>query len=285
MNQFFKKLNEPFPETDSPRENFRNVIFVGIFITLFLYFFQVGGMHHYNGNVFGICVVFGIITIVVAILYDWFIEKILKLNRSDPSWTLLRWLIYMFTLLILISIANYTFYTFLDPEPVNWYSFYLIVLNTMMVGLFPVVFSGLLIQIKANNTNQIQAANLQTHLPIQEIHQETIQLFSNKKNQNFEAPTNDIFYMEAMQNYVSVCFLKEDKIQKEMLRNTIKNVEAQLEHTPLMRCHRSYIVNLDLIENVKGNAQGLRLSLKNLEDVEVPVSRKYIPLLRKMIES
>jgi len=38
-----------------------------------------------------------------------------------------------------------------------------------------------------------------------------------------------------------------------------------------------------LIEKVAGNAQGLRLSLSNLSDVEIPVSRKYIAALKSLI--
>ena len=283
MNQFFKKLHEPFPETDTPRENVRNIIFVGIFITLFLYFFQVGGMNQYKGNAFLVCVGFGAITIGVSLLYDVLVEKVLKLNRYDSTWTLLRWIIYMFVLLFFISIGNYWFNTTLSPDPINMYAFLMMVIYTGSVGMFPIVFSGLVIQLKANQKNQKQAAELQTHIPVQQIHHETIQLFSNNKSQNFAAHVDDIFYLEAMQNYVSVCFQKDGQLQKELLRNTIKDIEAQLENTPLMRCHRSFLVNPDLIEKVEGNAQGLRLQLKNLAAVEIPVSRKYIPILRKKI--
>jgi DNA-binding LytR/AlgR family response regulator len=87
-----------------------------------------------------------------------------------------------------------------------------------------------------------------------------------------------------MQNYVSVCFQKDGISQKELLRNTIKNLETQIQSSVLIRCHRSFMVNSDLIEKVEGNAQGLRLNLKNLEDFEVPVSRKYIPILKEIIK-
>ena len=141
----------------------------------------------------------------------------------------------------------------------------------------------MVVQIKSNQRNQIQAAALQTNFPRKEIHHEVVHLFSDNKSQDFQIPINDIFYIEAMQNYVSVCFFKNGKIEKELLRNTIKNLEAQLNSTVLVRYHRSFIVNSDLIENVEGNAQGLRLSLKNLEDFEIPVSRKYIPILKEII--
>lgn len=284
MKRFFKKLNEPFPESENPKENIINIIGVGIFITLFLYIFQVGGMNSYSREVFLMCLGFGLITIVVAIFFNFFTFYILKLKTNEPSWTLKKWIIYMFLLLILISQANYAFYTYLaGSNNIGWTDFWAIIVYTILVGIFPVVFSGLLVQIKSQQRNQIQAADLQANFPKKEIHHEIVHLFSDNKNQDFQIPINDIFYIEAMQNYASVCFLKDGKIEKELLRNTIKNLEAQLDSTVLIRCHRSFIVNSDLIENVEGNAQGLKLSLKNLEEFEVPVSRKYIPTLKNII--
>ncbi|MFK8006835.1 MAG: LytR/AlgR family response regulator transcription factor [Saprospiraceae bacterium] len=284
MKQFFKKLNEPFPESETPKENVINVLGVGIFITFFLYFFQVGGMNNYDGNAFLMCLNFGLITIVVALTFDFFVGSILKVKKNEPTWTLKKWIIYMFILLILISQANYAYYSYLAGfKNIGWADFWAMIFYTVAVGIFPVVFSGLIVQIKSNERNQIQAADLQTSFPKKEIHHEVIHLFSENKSQDFQIPINDIFYIEAMQNYVSVCYLKNEKIQKELLRNTLKNLETQLNSTVLIRCHRSFIVNSDLIKNVEGNAQGLRLSLENMDEFKVPVSRKYIPLLKKII--
>ncbi len=285
MKQFFKKLNEPFPESETPKENVKNIIGVGIFITFFLYFFNVGGMKSYSGSTFLICLNFGIITVVVALIFDWFVSKVLKVKRDEPSWTFKKWIFYMLILLILISLGNYVYYVNLvGLKNIGWEDLWSMIIYTIAVGIFPVVFSGLITQIRSNQKYQIQAAALQSNLPKKEIHHEIVHLFSDNKKQDFQIHIDDIFYIEAMQNYVSVCFQKDGKSKKELLRNTIKNIEVQLQSTVLIRCHRSYIVNTDLIENVEGNAQGLRLTLKKLEEFKVPVSRKYIPILKDLIK-
>lgn len=191
----------------------------------------------------------------------------------------------MFILLIFISQANYAYYSYMAGfDNIGWEDFWAMIIYTISVGIFPVVFSGLIVQIKSNQRNQLQAADLQSNFPKKEIQQELVHLYSENKSQDFQISIHDIFYIEAMQNYVSVCYLKNEKLQKELLRNTLKNLEVQLQSTVLIRCHRSFIVNSDLIENVEGNAQGLRLSLKDMNEFKVPVSRKYIPLLKKIIE-
>jgi hypothetical protein len=280
-----KKLNEPFPESETPKENIINILGIGLFITFFIYFFQVGGMNSYNGNAFLMCLGFGFITVAVALCLDFFVFYVFKLKRDEPSWTLKKWICYMLILLLLISQANYVFYCYLvEFRNIGWENFWIIFINTITIGMFPVIFSGLLVQLRSNQRNLIQAANLQSNFPKKEIHHDIVHLFSDNKNQDFQIHLHDIFYIEAMQNYVSVCFQKDGISQKELLRNTIKNLETQIQSSVLIRCHRSFMVNSDLIEKVEGNAQGLRLNLKNLEDFEVPVSRKYIPILKEIIK-
>jgi DNA-binding LytR/AlgR family response regulator len=59
----------------------------------------------------------------------------------------------------------------------------------------------------------------------------------------------------------------------------IKELEEQFNKRQIKRCHRSYIINESKIVSVRGNAQGLKLSLSNVEE-EVPVSRSYLYLFR-----
>jgi DNA-binding LytR/AlgR family response regulator len=54
---------------------------------------------------------------------------------------------------------------------------------------------------------------------------------------------------------------------------TMKKAEEALEAWPgFFRCHRAYIVNLDKVQHVEGNAQGYRLRFPDVEE-PVPVSR------------
>jgi DNA-binding LytR/AlgR family response regulator len=61
-------------------------------------------------------------------------------------------------------------------------------------------------------------------------------------------------------------------------------MEEQLQSTAVVRCHRSFLINVNAIEHVSGNAQGLRLQLVMVSGVEVPVSRSYIPKLRALLD-
>ncbi len=282
MKRFLKKLNEPFPDPDSIKQNIFSTIYIGIFVTLFLYFISPTEMSTYRGNVLFLCAQFGLITILISFIFDFTIFYILKIDRTLPSWTLIKWIISVLVLVILISIGNYAYILYISESPAVMPHFIEVMFTTMIVGIFPIVFSGLIIQLNANKKNQIHAAHLQTHFPVESVKDKIIHFPSNNKNQELALPIQKVFYLEAMQNYVSVCYQKDGQVKKELIRNTIKNIEIQVNESSLMRCHRSFIVNSDLIEKVEGNAQGLRLSLRDLEDEIIPVSRKYIPTLKEI---
>ena len=149
-----------------------------------------------------------------------------------------------------------------------------------MVGVFPIIFSGLWTQLKAKKTHVAEAEQLEME-PLKVIDSPTPLIISsqNKKHQ-IQLFAHQFYFAEAMQNYVNLYYLEEEKMKKEIIRNTIINIEKSLLGTNIIHCHRSYLVNVDQVEKVEGNAQGLRLILKELDDIMVPVSRKYIVTLK-----
>ena len=58
-----------------------------------------------------------------------------------------------------------------------------------------------------------------------------------------------------------------------ILRSTLKKAEETLRPFPcFFKSHRAYIINLDKVIHVQGNAQGYKIRLQELEEL-VPVSR------------
>jgi DNA-binding LytR/AlgR family response regulator len=98
-----------------------------------------------------------------------------------------------------------------------------------------------------------------------------------------EIPASSLVCIESEGNYVNTWYLEEGKIVRLLIRNTIKEIEKQIEDAPsLFKCHRAFIVNLAYIENVSGNSQGYRLKIKYLEQ-DIPVARNYSKSFREAI--
>lgn len=82
----------------------------------------------------------------------------------------------------------------------------------------------------------------------------------------------DFLYAEAQDNYTKVVWQQNGQINEKLMRMMLKNLEIQLGGGQIVRCHRSYLVNLDHRFETKGNARGYRLCSKS-HDFEVPISR------------
>lgn len=96
--------------------------------------------------------------------------------------------------------------------------------------------------------------------------------------ERFETMPERIVCLQASDNYVEIFVYADDskqEIETVLLRMTLKYAEERMNtYSRIIRCHKSYIVNLDHVCDISGNAQGYKLQIPNL-DFTIPVSRSY----------
>ncbi len=81
-----------------------------------------------------------------------------------------------------------------------------------------------------------------------------------------------LLFIEANGNYIIV----QLKNNRHSLRTKLTKAEEQLtQHTEIVRTHRAFLLNTQNIQEVEGNAQGLKIKLK-YSNLIVPVSRTYL---------
>ncbi len=95
----------------------------------------------------------------------------------------------------------------------------------------------------------------------------------------FSIGSEQILYIESADNYVILYYLNGNKPAKQILRNSMKNIEELLINAPIKRCHRSFMVNLQKIEFVDYQKSKCQVKLKGIENF-IPVSRKFYPEFR-----
>jgi DNA-binding LytR/AlgR family response regulator len=83
-----------------------------------------------------------------------------------------------------------------------------------------------------------------------------------------------LLFIESSDNYCTVVYLENGQLVKPLLRSSLSRLESQIDMPHIVRCHRSYVVNLDRVERVTGNAQGYKLHLMGGQ-LQVPVARRY----------
>jgi DNA-binding LytR/AlgR family response regulator len=97
--------------------------------------------------------------------------------------------------------------------------------------------------------------------------------------------TNDLIYLEASDNYVIIHYVLEGKTKTYLLRNSLKQLEKDLTEFPLLRCHRSFMVNIKHVKMMKREKGIIQLLMDDIENHTIPVSKTYSANVIKTISS
>lgn len=102
-----------------------------------------------------------------------------------------------------------------------------------------------------------------------------VSFFDDRGILKFSIRKENFLLVESEDNYVCIKYLNGGKVRKTMLRNTLKNLEKQFAGTNVVRCHRSYMVNLDQVKVLRRGREGLFLELDIEGVADIPVSKTY----------
>ena len=91
-------------------------------------------------------------------------------------------------------------------------------------------------------------------------------------------PVDDIRWIQAEENYVRL----HTADQSHLLRETIGKIESRLDPRSFLRIHRSSIVNLQYVKEVKNEADG-DANVLLLSGEKIPMSRSYRARLQKLM--
>jgi len=153
-----------------------------------------------------------------------------------------------------------------------WFEvYYTAIINTTLILLIPYLISVLYFAwIDKKQKFEKLATEKQT-----EKEPRFINFRDENGDQRLSVQLNDLLYLEANENYVTVHYLNQSQSERLLLRNSMKRLEEQLSEFPVARCHRSYIVNINRIRLVKRTKSGLIIELSTSSPIRLPVSETY----------
>lgn len=95
---------------------------------------------------------------------------------------------------------------------------------------------------------------------------------------------SDILYVESLANYVNIVFFSASDLTQKRLRISLRDLEETLSPYPfIFHIHRAFLVNLNYITQVSGNAAGYKLQLFGTDKV-LPVSKANVGRFKELIE-
>jgi hypothetical protein len=151
-------------------------------------------------------------------------------------------------------------------------------LKYMITGLvLPYAFSILiLILLQQKSRGSFAEKSLATD------NSELVHIRDERDQVKFSVRRDYILYLESADNYVTIFYLPESEVKKEMVRTSMKKMEAFLRPHGLVRCHRSFMVNMENVQWMKKTGRNYQIKMKKCPAI-IPVSRGYDSMVKSLI--
>ncbi len=285
MSSIMSILMAPMHDACDIPTSLRNMFSIGCFVALFLWFFEPFGFSRIQGDTWPYALAFGGITFASGMLQEIIELKILRIRKDLPTWTFWKWLLSTIVLLLLITTGNMLYASYISGWESYDLSYYLQVFqSTLAIGIFPIIIFGVW-NVRRNGAYYRDIAT-GMHVPVHHQRGKQPACLPSRTGDDIEVDVSQIAYIEATQNYLNVYVRQEQGLQRRMIRNTLKEIKSVLKAYPdFIQCHRSFLVNMEYVEDVKGNSQGLILHLDHSNTHTVPVSRTYVSVIRHKMEA
>jgi DNA-binding LytR/AlgR family response regulator len=271
-----ERFRQPYPLSDNPSRIWVTALATALFVSFFLFLFRPFGLQSLPPTEAPLLIGgYGMITFICVILNLFMAPLLLPQVFREERWTTGHEFIFLMWIVMTIGVGNAVYTAVAFGRSLTLLTILYFQLITLMVAVFPVSFILLLKQNRLLRKNQEHAKELSDRIRRYQKSddEDIITLTGQNAGDLLSLPGKDILYINAADNYIDVGYLKEGAETRKLIRSSLKTARDQVRtHSSLYRCHRSWIVNLDKVIRVTGNAQGYRLILEGTS-VNVPVSR------------
>ncbi len=249
---------------------------MGLFVTLFLLFFQPFGINNYDPRetislqFFLLVLTMGSTSVVFMAINELFLYSLI-IKKQPKQKELMVW---TFWSILWLSGGIFLLYNYLG----NWHDFHLtsyleFVGNTAVLCALPIASIFIYVRIRELRTSLAKAHTYSYQGAIDTS--ELIVFYADNQKDQFTIPLKFIVYLESEDNYISIHHLDNGSVVKTLLRKNLKRIQQEEHHPALIRCHRSYIINLVHLHKIVGNRNKLDVHLVHLNNT-IPVSRQYM---------
>lgn len=153
----------------------------------------------------------------------------------------------------------------------------LVLLIYISVAIFPYTFYWLLVERIDRDLRIAEAQRTIVHLrQSHEQEERNILRFSDDKGTlKLVLRSENVISIEGAGNYVTILYINGSRLMRYSLRNTLKGIEQICAGGPLVRCHRSFFLNLDKVKLLRKASDGIYAEIDHEGASDVPVSKSY----------
>ena len=245
-------------------------------IFVFLYLFTPFGVNNSELR-FSYPIICALHAVVPALIfYGYFsVLNYFRKRADQPNWNLKKEFIHLAGLFLLIGIAGFLLrgLIYANPNNLSFYYLWMEIRNVFLVGgLIYTYLTFARFYFKPVTNTEIQfTAAVSPH-----IISPGVFIKAHVKIDDFYFNPNNFLFAKAEGNYLIITIIKDGCLKTELKRISLKQFEQQLTDYPnLIRCHRTYLLNIQQVIKYSGNSQGYLTFFNETAD-KVPVSRAYL---------
>lgn len=272
-----KWLNLPYPLLQSTKYKWLFALLSGIFVYSFLIVFEPFGSGQLTTYKYVFLAGFGV-SVFLGVATTYFIlPKLFREFFRPERWTIGKEILFLSCCIVIISTFNYLHYNYLGRDIVVPSTFFSFLKITISIGIFPILGLIFFTERTLSKRNIERAQLLSDQLP-HATEEDTITVHIQEesvKASPIVIQLSAFVYAQSEGNYVTIYHLEDNALVHKLIRLSLKQLELQLENlSQIKRCHRSYLINIQHIIAVNGNARSLTIQLDQVA-TSIPVSRSF----------
>ena len=206
--------------------------------------------------------------------------NVIDLRKWTYKKDIIRYLkVLTFTATIFMSYAYYALHFIYTSEIT------VVVNNFIITGFLYILFLGLIFYFFAKFIDYVRfSKNTNLNLVNEEkvIDKISIIFYGKNNNEFVKTKLTNIIYIQSVGHYIQFYLKSKNEVKVKIIRNSFSSIIKKADnYNSLFQCHRSYIVNLNMITKIEGNSQKAVLILNNDEINKIPISRENYKNLKK----
>ena len=206
---------------------------------------------------------YGILVWVDLLLFHVLMPKILPRVFEQDNWKVYQEMIWLAAILVIIGTSIAAYEDIIATRPLCLRCWTESVFKTVIIGIIPVTMMVMTNRFRLLRKHLREAQQLSGEMGSsgRSENAQGINIVSNNKGEDLHLRMSDLLFVSSLGNYVEVHHTKDGKPTKTVLRISLNSVDEQLrDHPQIFRSHRSFLVNVDNVVSVDGNAGGYDLS-------------------------
>jgi hypothetical protein len=275
ISKIFNVLKQPYPSFLEFSKSFPAILIASIFIPLFLLVFQPFGLGNYHspGRTWYV-LSYGPFTFTFLCFNFYGFTKLFPGFFEEENWLVWKesaWILWNVFAGGLAAIS----YHYATPFCTSSYpELFQNLLQAFIIATIPETFYVLatynaFLRNRLRNAERINQALRNAARPAEDM---KLELASETGKETVIISLQDLLFIQSTDNYSNIVKKGKNGLKKTLLRSSLRKLEEQIRTPLVIRCHRSYIVNLAKVNEVNGNARGYKLFLQDYA-APIPVAR------------